>query len=226
MPLTPQINLTITLDDLSGNQIGSSNIPAFVRVALCNYGTFLPRVAGTTMIARVGPYDIPYPGAPLALALWGNDVITPAGTYYTISILDAQKNVLQTAAYVFNGTISADLSTISPTFPAYSPTIIGDEVFIPFSATPQFTCNLLSDLILFNLVLTGNVTSSTCLAPQAGQIVVFQIQQDATGGRSFTWPTNVKNPGIINPAANSTTVQAFIADATGNLFPLGPQTWN
>lgn len=225
MPLTPQITLTINLDDLQGTAVGSTSIPAYVRIALCNYGPFLPRINGTAMIARVGPYDIPYTGSPLTVNLWGNDVITPPGTYYAISILDAKHNVLQTAAYVFNGTVNADLSTISPTFPSAPIGNIGFEVQQPFSSTPTFI-SLFTPIVAFAMTLSGNVTSSTILTTFAGQIVIFKITQNATGGFTFAWPTNVQNPGVIDPAANSKTVQAFYVSADGNLYPLGPQTYN
>ena len=54
--------------------------------------------------------DIPFVGSTLNVLLWGNDVITPAGTYYAISILDTQKNVVQSGIYQFTGTQTIDLS--------------------------------------------------------------------------------------------------------------------
>jgi hypothetical protein len=228
MPLTPQITLTITLDDYSGAAIGSASSPAFVRVALCNYGQILPCIIGTAMIGKVSswPADIPYTGSQITLKLWGNDVISPVGTYYTISILDANKNVLQTGAYVFTGTVSADLSTLSPTFPSYMPSVMGSLVTVPFSASVQFNCTLVDGPITFDLTLSGNVTSSTLLAPFAGQIVTFIISQNATGGYTFAWPSNVQNPGIVNGAPNSVTTQSFVARANGNLYPIGPETYS
>lgn len=230
MPLTPQITLTITLDDYSGNEIGSSGSPAYVRVALCGYGPILPCIPGTAMVAKVAswPGDIPYIGSPITLLLWGNDVISPATTYYTISILDAKNNVLQTAAYVFTGTVSADLSTISPSFPppVVVPVVEYELVTIPFSSMPIFDCLLVQGPITFDLTLTGNVVFSTLQSPSPGQIVTFIISQDVNGGWTFVWPSNVKNPGIINSPANSITTQSFVARANGNVYPIGPQTYS
>jgi hypothetical protein len=76
------------------------------------------------------------------------------------------------------------------------------------------------------LLLTANVTNSTLLPNFAGQIVMFRIVQDGTGGRTFVWPTNVKNPGIVSPTAGITTSQAFFVTANGNAYPLGPQTYS
>lgn len=222
MSLTPQIHLTINLDDYSGVQIGSAGTPAYVRVALCGFGSFLPRVPGTTFIGKIAswPSDIPYIGAPLTLDLFGNDVITPVGTYYTISILDTNKNVLHCNAYVFTGGFTADLSSLSPTFPSYIPNVMGSLVTMPFAASESFDCRLVDGPIAFDLTLTGDVTSSVLVAPFAGQIVTFIITQDGTGGHAFAWPSNVFNHVTVNAAPNSTTVQSFVARANGNLYPI------
>ena len=228
MPLTPQITLTITLDDLQGNDIGSVANPAFVEIALCGYGAQLPRIVGTSMLAKVGPGSqrIAYEGAPITVKLWGTDVITPAGTYYTITILDDDLNVLQSGAYEFVGSLSGDLSNQAQTFPSATSSVMGSEVTLQATATPTFDCTLVNGPVEFYLVLTENVTSSTLLTNFAGQIVLFRIQQNATGGFTFVWPTNVKNPGIIDSAANSTTSQAFFVAGNGNAYPLGPQTYS
>ena len=120
MPLTPQITLTVNLLDLQGNQIGAVGNPAIVEIALAGFGPLLPVIAGTGNLAKVGPLSqrLFYVGAPITVQLWGNDVITPAGTYYVISIFDDQLNLLQTGAYVFAGSISADLSTLPQVFPS------------------------------------------------------------------------------------------------------------
>lgn len=225
-PLTPQITLTITLDDLTGLAVGSTSNPAYVRIMLCGYGPYLPRVPATALIGSVDTaLTLPYQSLPLSVPLWGNDVIIPGGTYYSISILDSNKNVIQTGAYVFTGAGTFDLSTLSPTFPSYVPTVFGGLVVVPFSATPIFDASLVNGPIAFDLTLSGNVTSSTLVAPQAGQIVTFIFQQDGTGGWTFVWPSNVLNAGIVDTDADSVTVQSFIARANGFLYPIGPQTY-
>jgi hypothetical protein len=228
MPLSATILLTITLNDLQANQLGSLGNPAFVEIALANFGPTLPRIAGTAMLAKVGPWSqrIPYEGAPISVTLWGNDVITPAGTYYVITIFDDEMNVLQSGAYVFTGVIDADLSTLPQTFPSASSTVQGSEVTLAASATPTFNCALVNGPVEFNFLLTGNVTASTLLPNFAGQIVMFRIVQNGTGGWTFTWPTNVKNPGIVSPTAGATTSQAFFVGSDGNAYPIGPQTYS
>ena len=228
MPLTPQITLSITLDDLQGAAVGGVGYPAFVEIALANYGPTLPRIAGTAMLAKVGPGSqrISYEGAPLTVTLWGNDVITPAGTYYVISILDDELNILQSGGYVFNGTVNAALSTLPQTFPSASSSVMGSEVTLAPTATPSFDCGQVNGPVEFALLLTQNVTGSTLLPNFAGQIVMFRITQNATGGWTFAWPSNVKNPGIIGAAANQVTSQAFFVASNGNAYPVGPQTYS
>ena len=228
MPLSPLITLTINLLDLQGNQIGSVANPAFVEIALANFGPTLPRISGTGNLVKVGPVSqrIPYEGAPLIVDLWGNDVITPAGTYYVISLFDDDLNLLQSGAYVFNGTISADLSTLPQSFPSAASTVMGAEVTLQPSATPTFNCGLVNGPIEFYLLLTENVTASTLLPNFAGQIVLFRLVQNATGGWTFVWPTNVKNASVIDGVANSTTAQAFFVAGNGNAYPLGPATYS
>lgn len=224
--MAANINLTVDLQDMSGVELGSVSNPAYVRIALCNYGSQLPRVAGTSMIAKVGPFDTPYVGAPITIPLYGNDQITPGGTYYAISVLDDKKNVLQTSAYILTGTGTFLLSSLTPQFPASAPSVLGGLVPMTFSATPVFDCSLVHGPIVFDITLSANVTSSTLKNTYPGQIVMFSIRQNGTGGFTFVWPSNVNNAGVVSPDPNSVTSQAFWADASGNLYPLGPQTYS
>lgn len=226
MALTPQITLNITLDDISGNPIGTTANPAYVRVMLCNYGPYLPRVPATALIGSIDTqFNIPYFGQAKTLKLWGNDVIIPAGTYYTIAILDGDKNVIQAGAYVFTGMGTFDLSSLSPVFPSPAPSVMGWLVTVPFSATPIFDCSLVNGPITFFLTLTGDVTSSTLISPLPGQIVTFIFKQNAIGGWTFSWPSNVLNHGVVDSDGDSITVQSFITGANGFLYPIGPQTY-
>lgn len=227
MPTSPGITLTIDLKDFTGAEIGSAANPAYVRIALCSYGALLPRIAGTSMIAKVGPTDIPYVGTPLVVTLFGNDQITPLGiTYYSIALLDDKKNVLQSGAYIFNGTSSLDLSTQTPVFPSLPPNIQGGDVLVPFSGSPNFNCGQVRGPVTFELTLVADVTSSTVSNTFPGQIVIFSIRQDGVGSHGFVWATNVKNAGIVDGGVNVITTQAFVADRAGNLYPLGPQTYS
>lgn len=65
--------------------------------------------------------------------------------------------------------------------------------------------------------LTGNNTL-TFTAPVAGTVCTFIVIQDATGGRSITWPASVKWPGGSAPTltggSNKKDVFVFVFDGT------------
>ena len=94
---------------------------------------------------------------------------------------------------------------------------------VPYSATPVFNAASLGG---FEIVLTGNVTSSSLINAVSGQILVFHIVQDSVGGRTFTWPANVLNAQGPDPSSNSRSVQAFQCAPNGNFYPIGLMTTN
>lgn len=110
MSTTPQIQLTATLQDTSGNAINRAKLI----ITLCNFGATIPTVVGTSLLAKIGPIEYtlqngttPSGGIPL----WGNDVITPVNaTFYCITIEDDKHNIVQSGNYIFTGTGLIDLS--------------------------------------------------------------------------------------------------------------------
>ena len=108
-PLTPQITLTANLESInSGAELGG-----YLRITLCGYGPQLPAVPGTCMLADAGVPQIIGPqvgSTPISVELFGNDVIQPANTVYEISVLDQNKDVIQSGLYSFTGTQTVDLS--------------------------------------------------------------------------------------------------------------------
>ena len=121
MPTTPNITLTATLDDLTGAAAGSTANPAKLRITLCGFGPVLPRITGTAMLARTGPFAVYSTGAVISTPIWGNDQITPSGTVYSIEVLDGEDNVVQCGAYVLTGTGAQDLSSLVQVLPQAGP---------------------------------------------------------------------------------------------------------
>src|ERR1035438_4277675 len=81
---------------------------------------------------------------------------------------------------------------------------------VTLSATPAFDA---SQCNAFGLTLGGTtVTSSTLLNAKAGQSLTFTIVQDATGGRSFIWPTNLLSVCAVHPAAHPSTAVTAVFD--------------
>jgi hypothetical protein len=77
----------------------------------------------------------------------------------------------------------------------------------------------------FKTTLSADVTQPVFANMQSGHLYTFIILQDATGGWGFTWAANVKNATRIELAANSTTIQTFVADDLQNLYAIGPGTY-
>ncbi len=76
------------------------------------------------------------------------------------------------------------------------------------------------------ITLTTNVTSSTLDVTNGlgGQLVVYNICQNSTGGFTFVWPTNVKGGGTPGTAANLCSRQLFLFDGT-NAIAIGPMSY-
>ena len=82
---------------------------------------------------------------------------------------------------------------------------------VTFSSTPTFNARLGNTQ---KITLTGNVTSSTLSNATAGEQLNFIVCQDATGSRTFVWPTNVRGGMTIGSTASKCSAQNFIFDGT------------
>jgi hypothetical protein len=99
-----------------------------------------------------------------------------------------------------------DFAVATPTAAA---TISHSTETVSFSATPTFNCKGVEFM-----TLTANVTSSTLTGCSNQQTVIFAISQDGTGGRTFVWPTNVKNAPTITSTLSVTTYVVAVYDGT------------
>ena len=198
-----------------------------VEFALCGYGSQLPRVQGTALLARVTTKPIPVDETGRFEAnLYGNDVIVPAGTFYTLTVMDDNGSVVQCSAYQITGTGSMDMSWAVPYDPnqpppPLPPLITNLLLVVPWSETPEFPGDVFTT---FRITLAGDVTSSTAPDTVQGNLYTFIIQQDATGNHAFPWPANFLNASPINPNPNGLTVQTFVMD-TENLIAISAATW-
>lgn len=89
---------------------------------------------------------------------------------------------------------------------------------VAFNAAPTFnsaSCNI------FQMTLTGNVTSSIYATANPGAYTVFILCQDSSGGHTFTWPTTMIDTPPINQTANQCTNISFVADSTPKFHALG-----
>lgn len=205
----PQITVAGLLKDL----LGAAVLDGQIAIQLCGFGSQIPRVQGVAIIAQIAPDPIDVATGAYNFLLWGNDVITPAGTFYTIQLQDANGNVIQTNAYQFNGAGAVDLSALAPFNPPPVAIAVPNPVLlnpaglqvIAGSVTIQgnlivtgtitngglvavaYSANPAFNALLgnvFEITLTGNVAGSTIAGTFGGQMITFIVIQDGTGGRT------------------------------------------
>ena len=93
-------------------------------------------------------------------------------------------------------------------------TISCQQTFTPvaFSSTPAFAFG--NGVNIFEMTLTGNVSSSSVSGATAGQIVNFIICQDSTGSRTFNWPSSFRGATTVGSTASKCSAQSFVFDGT------------
>ena len=158
----PAITLTATLQSIGGNSVAGSAL----KITLCGLNGQTPKIAGTSILAQI-TQTIPYTAGALSAPLWGNDVISPAGTYYMVQTMDADGNATSAENYILNGNGSLDLSSLVPYAPPKYP------VPPPVATTFVFTDTVL--LMPFTLYIANGqiqvVTGGTG-SPVAGLVLL------------------------------------------------------
>lgn len=223
---SPGVTLTGTLTDTQGNPVAGT-----VTLTLANYGPYLPVLTGSNVCAQLIVSATANASGVFSMTFYGNYQITPSNTYYEVTIqipgyAGTATASTQSAAYSFGTSGTFDLSNLTP-LAAYYPVTPPIPAFpvpvtystVTYSATPSFAGNSAAAINVFDITLTGNVTSSTISGLQAGSIVQFIIRQNATGGYTFAWPSNVNNPPSVNTVASSKSTANFMVDSSGNLYP-------
>jgi hypothetical protein len=89
-------------------------------------------------------------------------------------------------------------------------------ITVTYSATPIFDCSQANGFVL---TLAGNVTSTSLINMQIGQIVTIVVQENGTGGFTFVPPTNIQSGHWfpIDTGANTINVQQFTMLPTGQI---------
>lgn len=194
-----------------------------VVLKLHGYGQQVPRVSGTAMLGRTAAATI-QAGADGAWSaqLYGNDQITPPGTYYTVTVLDSNGTTIQVNAYQFVGPQSSfDLSS----FPPFDPTgslvaaiPANQMVTVAWSPAPQFdgTAGL-----TFDFTLQSAVASSFLNNPVPGNLYTFILTQPVipTG---FAWPGTFTGGSLLSPVGGSVTIQTFVCRADQTCDAIAP----
>lgn len=127
-----------------------------------------------------------------------NGAISGQGTYQAGNLI--YNNSANSSEVVFpinhSGTVSVD--GVNP---------------VAFSATPTFDRALGK---VQTITLTANVTSSTVQNCVAGQTVIFDIIENATGGWTFSAPANLHGFGSITTTASYHNRQEFYCDGSSS----------
>lgn len=166
--------------------------------------------------------------APAELAVTGGP-ITGAGTItiayaagYSIPSTANQTN--WSTAYSWGNHASAGYITGSSTSTLTNKTL-GAPVITDYTET-RYTANTgtaltisLANGTIQDLTLTGNCTF-TFPATSAGKSFVLLLRQDATGGRTVTWPASVKWPSSTAPTITATAskMDRFVFTADGSVW--------
>lgn len=163
---------------------------------------------------------------PAGTLLWANDQLVPSGTVYRAVLRNSNKDLVADFGYwLVIGPSPIDLSQETPTimgvsFPSLSQ-IIG--YFTVSLAGPTYNYDATNGNNA-QFTLTGSVTFAVINAT-VGLIYTFQIIQDATGGRTFTWAGNFKGAIVVDTTANAITTQSFLYNGT-NFVATSPGTIN
>jgi hypothetical protein len=134
----------------------------------------------------------------------------------------AQQSVSPTNTPQVNSTVYA--STVATRNETIKLSVTAKLVTVSYSATPSFNA---ANGNGFDITLIGNVTASTFINGTSGAtLVAIRVTQDSVGGRTFAWPKNARNAGMIDPAAGSTSTQLFMRRADGSLDAAAPIMWS
>jgi hypothetical protein len=216
----------VTVTGKLQSAINSSAVQGQVEVMLCGYGSRVPRHNGVALVARIEDDEITIAAdGSFTFSAPPNDEITPIITYYAVTIKDENGDIAQVNAYRFLSTPPTyDLNLIDPYDPNLPPPplppIITNMLLVIAAAAAM---NFPGDVyVSFKTTLSGNVTTPTVSGMIPGNLYTFIIVQDATGGHTFAWPAEIHNAVMIAYKPNATTIQTFVCDENGELWPVGP----
>jgi hypothetical protein len=238
MAVAPDVHLFGKLDNvvsataaISEPELGS------IEIALCGYGSQIPHIPNEAMFGKitqpVGMTSSAQDLGTFSAYLYSNPLIQPPGTYYTVTVKDANGDTVQVNAYRFNSAGDFDLDSLQPYDPNLPPPplpapitnmllLVGENAGAPNFDGGQYTA--------WKITLTQDIPGAYLTNIIPGNLYTFIIVQDAVGGHYFNWPSgpppaNLHNAAFVAMQPNATTIQTFIADEFEDLYAIGPGTY-
>jgi hypothetical protein len=102
------LTITASLEDLSGTaNVGGATF------TLVGYGNIPPKVSGALLSVLSITATANGSGA-ISQVILGNDVVSPSGTTYVVSVFSSTGAFVFTARYSLTGSGTLDLSTLTP----------------------------------------------------------------------------------------------------------------
>lgn len=204
---TPLVTLTATLQNLSGAAGAGSSL----LITLAGYGNAVPVVIGSATLATL-TQTVPFVSGSLSVALFGNDVISPAGTYYCIQLLDTNGNISAAQNFQLVGSGTFDLSALTPYTPLNVPptamlyVVTTGETLIPSGAWSSTSTYPVGSVVTYSgssyiSLIAANVNNNPATATAAWQLNSAQGPVGPTGPTGPTGATGPTGPtGPIGPA--------------------------
>lgn len=147
-----------------------------------------------------------------------NDVLANKAFYQWSTFIAALANALANKGYSPNDTSLSALESVLANMVTFADLRTG-LTSVASATTMAFNAAGTNG---FDVVLGGNVTSSTLSGQQIGQILTFVIVQGSTPF-SFSPPSNINEWIAVPVTANTVWVQQFIVRQDGSIWPVSTE---
>lgn len=162
--------VTCTLNDPSGTALTDAS---FVRFRLRNFQGFVPQVQGTSVVCETQIDALPNGSGQVSQALWGNNQITPATTFYTVEY-HSNGRITSSGNYLIDA--NTDLDTApqvnAPPVPAGFELVLEHNSILNSS---QSTLNLENTDGSITITDVGSGTLNLTTSAGAGATAAFMI---------------------------------------------------
>ena len=176
--------------DTSGDPLASGKVFTYIAGTTTNQVTYTDSTAATP---NANPVILDSGGFPDSGEIW----LDVALSYKFV--VKSSTDVTQYT--VDNVTVAEGLNKLKGTYTTTT-----------FSATPTFNAAVAD---IFDITLTGNVTSSTISNATTGDMITIILRQDGTGGRTFVWPSDsVQRLVVVDTTASAVTVVSYTYDGS------------